>query len=111
MNRSVIQYMELQEGRKLGTAVAIGTGLGGAFTGGGYSGQWQSHKRQKAEMEKARRKGKLDFVKSDKTGRTIGAGLLGMVPGVGAITQYQMAKKRYDAEDELKEKSKKKKKK
>jgi hypothetical protein len=109
MNRSVIQYLDnLEEGRGLGTAVAVGTGLGGAFTGGGYAGQWQSHKLQKAEMEKARREGKLDFVKTDKTGRVIGQGLLGMVPGVGAISQYLIAKKRYDLEDKLKEEDKKK---
>ena len=100
MNRSVITYLE--EGRGMGTALAIGTGLGGAFTGGGYSGQWQAHKLQKAEMEKARREGKLDFVKTDKTGRILGHSLLGMIPGVGAISQYHVAKKRYDLEDELK---------
>jgi hypothetical protein len=95
----------------LGKTTAVLTGLGGAYTGGAISGSYHAKKAEQAEKELARREGREDHYKSDQIGRRMGYSALGMLPGVGAITNYMAAKKHYDAVkklDDIKNKSEKK---
>lgn len=100
INESVLVAME---GRALGTTVAALTGLGGLFTGGGLAGSYQAHKGNTALKAKAMEKGDgKAYMKADSLKHLYGHGILGSIPGYGAISNTLAASRRYDAEEELK---------
>ena len=116
MNRSIIQYME--EGRVGGTTAAVLSGLTGPY-GGPVVANWQAQKLSAAELEKQNRSNKLkkeDIREKTKLlspmgKRNLKYTLAAAIPGVGAYTNYKLAKKRYDLDDELNSQKKKSKKK
>lgn len=85
--------------KSIGKAGATIAGLiSGSF---GVVVAYQSKKLESNERESDRRKGKLDFRKSDRTGRHMIRSVVGGIPLIGVISNYDLISKRHKIDDEL----------